>query len=132
MVSLGNQGTIICWNKTFEVSRLKELSRDFPAYKKQIYDVIERVVDLMVPFRQKQYYHPDFNESYSIKNVLPVMVPELSYAELEIQDGGSASLIYSDLKNLTEEKRIEQRKNLLEYCKLDTLAMVKIYEKIQV
>jgi Domain of unknown function(DUF2779) len=128
--SLGNKGSIIVWNQTFEISRLKELARDFPKYEKQIYEVIERVVDLMVPFRKKQYYHPDFNESYSIKKVLPVLVPELNYSALEIQDGGSASLIYSELKNQNEGIQKEQRKNLLEYCKLDTLAMVKILEKI--
>ena len=130
LISIGTVGSIVVWNSTFEVSRLKEISRDFPIYENQIHDVIERIVDLMVPFRKKEYYHPEFNESYSIKKVLPVLVPELSYGELEIQDGGSASLIYSELKNQTEEVRTEQRKNLLEYCKLDTLAMVKILEKI--
>ncbi len=130
LASLGNEGSIIVWNQTFEISRLKELARDFPQYEKQIFDVIERVVDLMVPFRKKEYYHPEFNESYSIKKVLPVLVPMLSYSALEIQDGCIASLIYSELKNQTEEKRDEQRKNLLEYCKLDTLAMVKILERI--
>ncbi len=128
--SVGNRGTIICWNKTFEVSRLKETARDFPQYRIQIYEVIERVVDLMIIFRKKMFYLPDFNESYSIKNVLPVLVPELSYSDLAIQKGGSASLTYSELKNQTEEIQIHQRKNLLEYCKLDTLAMVKILEKI--
>ena len=128
--SLGSKGSIIVWNQTFEISRLRDAGRDFPIYQKQIFDVIERVVDLMVPFRTKNYYHPQFNESYSIKKVLPVLVPELSYGDLEIQDGGIASLIYSELKNQTEEKRDEQRKNLLEYCKLDTLAMVKIIDVI--
>ncbi len=130
LASIGTVGSIVVWNSSFEVSRLKEISRDFPIYENQIHDVIERVVDLMVPFRKKEYYHPGFNESYSIKKVLPVLVPELSYSALEIQDGGIASLIYSELKNQTEEKRDEQRKNLLEYCKLDTLAMVKILERI--
>ena len=132
LASLGKEGSIIVWNQTFEISRLKELARDFPQYEKQICQVIERVVDLMVPFRKKEYYHPEFNESYSIKKVLPVLVPELSYSALEIQDGGSASLIYLQLKNQSEEVREEQRKNLLEYCKLDTLAMVKILEKINI
>ena len=132
IASLGNEGSIIVWNQTFEISRLKELARDFPQYEKQICDVIERVVDIMIIFRKKQYYLPEFNESYSIKNVLPVLVPELSYGDLSIQDGGSASLIYSELKNQTDEVRAQQRKDLLLYCKLDTLAMVKILEKISV
>ncbi len=115
----------------FSQSR-RSIHEDFPLYEKQISNLIERVVDLMVPFRKKEYYHPDFNESYSIKNVLPVLVPELSYSALAIQDGGSASLIYSELKNQSEEIRAEQRKQLLEYCKLDTLAMAKIYDKIRI
>ena len=99
LVSLENNGSIIVWNQTFEISRLKELARDFPQYEKQLYGLIERVIDEMVPFRKKMFYHPDFNESYSIKKILPVLVPELSYVDLAIQDGGSASLTYFELKN---------------------------------
>jgi hypothetical protein len=128
--SFEKNGSIIVWNQTFEISRLKELARDFPEFELEIFEVIERVVDLMVPFRKKQYYHPDFNESYSIKKILPVLVPELSYGELNIQDGTTASQMYAELRNQTKEVQDEQRKSLLEYCKLDTLAMVKILEVI--
>lgn len=127
---LGKTGSIIVWNQTFEISRLKELARDFPEYEIKIYEVIERIVDLMLPFRKKQYYHADFNESYSIKKVLPVLVPELSYGELAIKEGTTASVTYAELRNQTSEIHAEQRKHLLEYCKLDTLAMVRILEKI--
>jgi hypothetical protein len=127
---LGNRGSIIVWNKTFEISRLKEIARDFPQYEIEINKIIERIVDLMVPFRKKQYYHPDFNESYSIKKILPILVPELSYNELIIQDGMSASATYSGLKNQTMEMQNQQREQLLKYCKLDTLAMVRILDNI--
>ena len=63
--------------------------------------------------------------SYSIKNVLPALVPKLSYNDMEISDGGMASnawLSMWEIENLEETEKI--RKALLEYCKLDTLAMV--------
>ena len=128
--AVGTKGSIIVWNQTFEISRLKELARDFPEFETKIYELIERVVDLMIPFRKKQYYHLDFNESYSIKKVLPVLCPELSYSDLVIQEGGTASFTYAELKNQTAEIQAEQREQLLEYCKLDTLAMVRILEII--
>jgi hypothetical protein len=129
---LGTKGSIITWNMTFEKSRLKELARDFPKYEIEINAVIERLADLMIPFKKKEFYHSDFNESYSIKNILPVLVPELSYSKLVIQEGGTASATYAELKNQTDEVQIEQRGHLLEYCKLDTLAMVKILEIINI
>jgi hypothetical protein len=130
--AVGTEGSIIVWNQTFEISRLKELARDFPEFELEIFNVIERIVDLMIPFRKKQYYHPDFNESYSIKKVLPVLVPELSYDGLIIKEGGSASNTYSELKYQAAEIAAEQRVQLLEYCKLDTFAMVKILERINI
>ena len=69
--------------------------------------------------------------SYSIKKVLPALVPELSYNDLEISEGGTASLTYM---SLYEDKDLQsvsvKRENLLRYCELDTLAMVKLLEKI--
>jgi hypothetical protein len=128
--TLGKSGSIIVWYQTFEISRLKELARDFPEFEAEICAVIERIIDLIVPFRKKQFYHPDFNESSSIKVVLPVLVPELSYDELQIQDGLSAARTYAEIKNQAKEVQIEQRESLLKYCKLDTLAMVRILEVI--
>ncbi|MDX2469995.1 MAG: hypothetical protein QNL04_05395 [SAR324 cluster bacterium] len=91
----------------------------------------ERFIDLIVPFRSKYYYHPDFNGSFSIKSVLPAMFPsdpELDYKKLDIQNGGMAMETFANLhllKDPTERKTI--REGLLAYCKLDTLAMVRIY-----
>ena len=65
-----------------------------------------------------------------MKNVLPVVVPELSYNVLTIQEGGTASFVYGQLKNMDEQTAAENMNDLLEYCKLDTLAMVKIWEKL--
>ncbi len=128
---LGDKGSIIVWNKTFEMTRLRELARDFPQFADAIARVLERVVDLMIPFRRRLYYLPAFNESASLKSVLPALIPELSYAELNIQDGGTASLIYSQLKHHLPEVQEQHRKYLLEYCRLDTLAMVEIHRHLK-
>jgi len=128
---LGIKGSIICWNVSFEKSRITELADNFPKYEKQLNTLTERMIDLIVPFRSRWYYHPDFAGSASLKDVLPVMVPDLSYEDLDIQEGGSASLVYSELKNHDELTQAIQRNQLLEYCKLDTLAMVKIFEKLK-
>lgn len=127
---VGNKGSILVWYKPFEISRLKELACDFPNYENELNKIIDRIVDLRDPFRLGYYYHPDFEGSTSIKAVLPVLIPELSYGDLEIQEGGTASLTYAELskQSAAEQKRL--RKALLEYCHLDTLAMVKIFEKL--
>jgi hypothetical protein len=114
----------------FEKGRLNELARDFPMYENQINKIVERMVDLIVPFKKKFYTHPDFLSSASIKKVMPVLIPELSYANLQIQEGGTASTTYAELKNQDAKTQAEQRQALLDYCHLDTLAMLKIFEKL--
>jgi len=129
--ALGNQGSIVVYNKTFEDCRLKELARDFPEFGLKIENIRERLIDLMVPFRSKHLYHPAMKGSYSIKKVLPALVPELSYNELAIHEGGTASLTYISLYEDEDPESINnKRENLLKYCQLDTLAMVKLIEKI--
>jgi hypothetical protein len=83
----------------------------------------------MVPFRRKYFYKPEMNGSYSLKAVLPALVPDLSYSDLEIQEGGSASLAYESLYDDADPESIaKKRENLLNYCQLDTLSMVRILE----
>jgi len=126
------KGDIIVYNKTFEITRLKEIAKDFPEYAEQIEERISKIKDLMIPFRQKHYYAPEMKGSYSIKAVLPALVPELSYEGLEINEGGLASIAFESLWNETDMMIIAETKNqLLKYCKLDTLAMVKILEKLE-
>ncbi len=126
---IGKSGDVLVYNKAFESTRLRELAVDFPAYAKRIENVLSRVKDLMVLFRQKQYYTPEMNGSYSIKSVLPALVPEMSYAGLEIGEGGMASRAFESLYFEKDVNCVnEVRRQLLEYCGTDTLAMVKIYE----
>lgn len=127
-----SEGDILTYNKSFEVLRLKEISEAFPKYKKEIEERINRVKDLMLPFQKKYYYNYKMQGSYSIKYVLPALIPELSYKDLEINEGGLASIAFESLFYETDLMRIaDTRTNLLEYCKLDTLAMVKLLDKLE-
>lgn len=129
---LGKTGSIIVYNRNFENTRLNELKDEFPKYSKAIEKIQERFVDLMVPFRKKFLYLPQMNGSYSIKNVLPALVPDLTYDSLLIGNGMDASQAFYDLKfEKNTENIVKVREALLEYCKLDTWAMVKILEKVK-
>lgn len=127
----GIEGTILVYNIQFERSRLWELVKLFPEYKSPLIDIINRLKDLMIPFQQKWYYAPEMMGSYSIKNVLPALVPDMGYSGLTIASGGVASNTYAQLAMGKYEGDVAQlRKDLLAYCELDTLAMVKILDKL--
>jgi len=127
-----SDGDILTYNKSFEILRLKEIAEAFPKHRKEIEERINRVKDLMIPFQKKYYYTNNMQGSYSIKYVLPSLIPELSYENLEINEGGLASIAFESLYYETDLMRIADiRNNLLEYCKLDTFAMVKILEKLE-
>jgi len=128
----GDSGDILVYNVGFERGRLNELIEQFPHYKASLQSIVSRLKDLMVPFQNKWYYTPEMKGSYSIKNVLPAMVPELSYNDLEIKEGGIASDTFLQMinKSFKGDEGIK-RKQLLEYCKLDTEAMVQILKKLE-
>ena len=125
-------GIILVYNKAFEITRMKELAADFPKYAKETEERIERIFDLMQPFQKKYYYTPDMLGSYSIKSVLPALVPDMSYKGMEIADGGTASAAFESLFYEEDAFRIKEiRENLLKYCGMDTLAMVKLLNVLQ-
>ena len=129
--TLGNTGSIVVYNQAFENTRLRELKEEFPHLVAAICEVQERIVDLMTPFRRKFYYLPEMKGSYSIKYVLPAVVPELSYESLSINNGVDASAAFYNLKHENDATKISEVRNaLLEYCGLDTMAMVKLLEKL--
>lgn len=128
---IGGTGSFIVWNKAFEGGRNKEMAELYPEYKDFLLDINNRMFDLMEIVSKGYYVHPDFRGSWSIKNVLPVMVPELSYTELPINKGDMAMLAWWDMVNSQDEsKKKRTAKELLKYCGLDTLAMVKIWEAL--
>ena len=119
------------YNQAFENTRLRELKEEFPHLEASISEVQQRIVDLITPFRRRYYYIPEMKNSYSIKNVLPAVVPELSYELLSISNGVDASAAFYNLKHENDATKINEVRNaLLEYCGLDTMAMVKLLEKL--
>lgn len=127
-----NEGDILVYNIAFERGRLNELITAFPQYTNQLQAIIERMKDLMIPFKNKWYYTPSMKGSYSIKSVLPALAPSFSYDNLEINNGSLASSSYVFLRTLKEPEEVKKiKENLLAYCKMDTLAMVKILEVLK-
>jgi predicted RecB family nuclease len=122
--SIGREGTI-CVYSGYEARILKELAEAFPRFQSDIDQAIGRFWDLLSVIRA-HYYHPAFNGSFSIKSVLPAVVPSLGYDDLEIQEGTMASLQYYrmifEVSDETERTRL--RTALLKYCERDTQAMV--------
>ncbi len=128
-------GSIVAYHQSFEIGRIRELAQLYPDLQDRLLLLIERFVDLIIPFRNLGYYHPDFNGSFSLKSVLPAMFPddpELDYKKLDIQDGGMAMDTFANLHLLEDPaQRDKIRSDLLAYCRLDTLAMVRIWEKLK-
>jgi hypothetical protein len=128
----GTQGDIIVYNQGFESGKIRDLINMFPAYEVPLNGMLNRIVDLMVPFQKRWYYTPAMRGSYSIKYVLPALVPELSYSDLDIQEGGTASAVFSQMMlGLFKGDEQATRNQLLEYCKLDTLAMERVLEQLR-
>jgi len=129
---ISDVGSIIVWNKAFEGGRNKEMAEQYPEFKDFLLDINNRMFDMMEIVSKGYYVHPEFKGSWSIKSVLPVMVPELSYKELPINKGDMAMLAWWDMVNSQDESKKKQTADeLLKYCGLDTLAMVKIWEALK-
>lgn len=126
---------VLAYNMSFERRVLQSLADKFPDLAEHLLAVQGNILDLMDPFRQQAYYSRAMQGSYSIKYVLPALCPgdpELDYHALEgIHNGGEASAAFADMPNHTPEEITVIRKNLLAYCGLDTLAMVKVLEKLR-
>ena len=129
---IGPKGSILVYYAAFEKSRLKELAGAFPEYQEWVDSINERIVDLNVPFKDFSYYHPQQLGSSSLKHVLPVLT-NLSYEELEIGEGTTASLKYMETAfgNISDAKRQKIRNDLLIYCGQDTGGMIEIIKKLQ-
>lgn len=130
---IGDTGTVLVWYEGFEKARNSELGDMLPEYKEAMESLNGRVVDLIIPFKKKWYDDPRFEGSASIKQVLPVLCPELSYKDLGIQEGGSQQRLW--MEAVLDDKRADQKEqilsDLIEYCKLDTLAMVEIFRNLR-
>lgn len=123
---ISDEGSVISWHASFEKTQNKEMARLFPAYSDFLADLNERMADLEDVFKAN-YVDARFDGSTSIKKVLPVICPELSYKELDVQDGASAMDAWRKMIGAEVDEGDRIASALLGYCELDTFAMVEIY-----
>jgi CRISPR/Cas system-associated exonuclease Cas4 (RecB family) len=128
--ALGTKGSIFMYTG-FEKDVIKWLAKDLPKYSKPLLVSLDRLVDLHKIIKDN-YYRPEFHGSFSLKSVLPAILPDMSYENLAVQEGQEAGIQY--LRMLDPSTAPEEKQNikndLLKYCGHDTLAMVKIREKL--
>ncbi len=126
---------VTAYNKRFECSRLHELAETFPDLAPHLLAIEGNISDLLDPFQKGWYYRREIGGSFSIKSVLPAICPgdpELDYHELDgVHNGTEAMSVFPEIQYMPLEEQEKARKNLLAYCKLDTLAMVKVWEELK-
>ena len=127
----GINGTFVSWHASFEIGRNKDLMEWLPQFSNYLIYINEHTFDLETIFK-KDYIDSRFHGSSSIKKVLPVLCPEIDYSDLDINNGTMALNSWGTivLDPSFNEDIMETRQKLLNYCELDTLAMVKITEKL--
>jgi hypothetical protein len=126
----GTTGPVFVYNAGFENGVMRGLAERFPHLAPGLQAIIDRVVDLL-PIARNRYYHPSQHGSWSIKAVLPAVCPDLAYGDLEgVQNGMAAQSAFLEAvaPETTPERKAEIERQLLAYCKLDTLAMVRLWE----
>jgi hypothetical protein len=122
---------VLTYNQAFEKGVLRDLAVLFPDLAEAIETRLANVRDLMVPFKKRHVYRWPMRGSYSIKDVLPALVPEMSYEGMEIANGLAAMQAYWEMCALEPGEELERlRAAMLEYCRLDTLAMVRIFGEL--
>ena len=125
--AIGERGSVVVYNKAFELGRLNELAELMPEHKGWVAQVARRTIDLLAPFRAYHYYHPAQRGSASIKLVLPALTGK-TYDGMDISEGGTASREYLRVTftKVDDADRRKVRKALDEYCRLDTQGMVDV------
>lgn len=126
---------VIAYNMSFEKMIIRHLANIYPDLKTHLMNIHDNIKDLMIPFKNRDYYTKDMQGSFSIKYVLPSLFPDdesLNYHNLElVHKGDEASNSFINLINMEKKEQSKVRHALLKYCELDTYAMVKIYEKLK-
>jgi hypothetical protein len=128
---IGATGSIVSWHKSFENTRNKEMAILYPDKADFLYNISDRTIDLEDIFKGG-YVDIAFGGSTSIKKVLPVIVPDLTYADMEVANGTDAMEAFTRLLEMPDGlDKTKLQNEMLEYCKLDTLAMVEIFKKME-
>lgn len=125
--------TVTAYYSKFEQACIRLIADVCPEIAPRLLEIADNIVDLL-PIVREHVYHPEFRGSFSIKSVIPALVPRLSYSELQISEGGTASATLMRMIFRSEEfdemEKEKLRKNLLLYCKRDTEAMVALTERL--
>ena len=130
IAACGERGPVYAYNAGFETARMSELATRYPQFSAALLAINARVVDLL-PIARERYYHPSQQGSWSIKKVLPAVAPELRYDALDgVQDGGMAMAAFLEAihPDTPAERKNQIEQQLLAYCKLDTYAMVRLWQ----
>lgn len=126
---------VTAYNKAFECGRIRELAAAFPDLSEHLLNIESNIKDLLTPFQSGWYYNREMGGSFSIKSVLPALFPDdpqLNYHNLEgVHNGSEAMEIFPQIQFMEPAEKETARRNLLKYCELDTLAMVKVWEKLK-
>ncbi|MDO8489901.1 MAG: DUF2779 domain-containing protein [bacterium] len=127
-------GSVIVWNKSFEMTINSRLVDRNPEYRSFLEDINARIVDLKEIFDKQYFVHPDFKGRTSIKRILPVLAPELSYKALDIQEGATASDTWNKIVSgeYSKEVAVQKIQSLKIYCGLDTYAMYAIWKYLMI
>ncbi len=130
---IGNSGTILTWNMSYEKGCNQRMAKFYPEYKEFLEGVNERINDLMIPFSKMWLVDKNFFGSASVKKVLPALIPELTYKDLDVSDGLLARRVWTEtiLMGKNPEQKEKVLSDLSTYCTLDTLAMVRILEVLR-
>ena len=135
VLDIPTNACVLAYNMRFEKGVIRNLAETYPDLSESLMNIHDNIQDLMNPFHDRDYYTKDMHGSYSIKYVLPALFPndkELDYHALPVvHNGGEAMTVFASLGEKPKEEQERIRHGLLEYCKLDTLAMVKIWEKLK-
>ena len=131
--NVGENGSIVVYHASYEKARLLELAKRYPKFSYKLSTMVDRLWDLETIFAKGHYLSTDFKGSTSIKKVLPVLVPTLSYKDLTISNGADAFISYLQMieDKTTSGKKREIYNSLLQYCQMDTYAMYAIVEALR-
>lgn len=129
-MDIGPEGSIVSWHASFEKTQNRGMAALFPDRAPFLANINDRMVDLEDVFKSA-YVDAAFDGYTSIKKVLPVLCPELNYADLVVQDGSLAMEAWERLIRADQEEADAIAQSLLRYCERDTLAMVEIYRFLQ-
>lgn len=129
----GDKGTVLAWNMGYEKGCNERMAEMYPKHADFLLSLNERMNDPMIPFSKQWFVDKDFFGSASLKYVLPVLVPEFNYKELDVSEGMQARRVWTQtfLEDKNTWNKDEITKNLIKYCSLDTYAMVRILEELE-